>query len=136
MRRFLVPAGGALAIAALSFACGGGSNSSTPTNPTPTPSSPVTINIVGDRGSQSFSPNPAQDNSTNMVMWRNSDNQLHRIVANDNSFDTGNINAGATSSSVRVPEDGTNYHCTIHPGMVGTIRSSGGTAPPCTGVYC
>jgi plastocyanin len=96
----------------------------------------VTINIVGDRGNQSFSPNPAQDNESNTVMWRNSDNTLHRIVANDGSFDTGNISAGATSNSVRISADGTNYHCTIHPGMVGTIRGAGGSAPPCTGLYC
>jgi plastocyanin len=137
MRRCVLSAGCALAIAGLAVACGGG-DSPTPTNPSGNPpnGSALTINIVGDRGNQSFSPNPAQDDSSNMVSWRNSDNQVHRIVANDGSFDTGNISAGASSAAVRISGDGTNYHCSLHPGMVGTIRSTGGTAPPCTGLYC
>jgi plastocyanin len=136
MRRFSISTGAAVAMAFLLAACGGGGGSGTPSPPAGPSAQPVTINILGDRGNQSFSPNPAQDNDTNMVSWRNSDNQVHRIVANDNSWDTGNISGGATSNAVRVAADGTNYHCSLHPGMVGTIRSSGGTAPPCSGIYC
>ena len=32
---------------------------------------------------------------------------VHRIVANDNSFDTGNIGANATSTAITVPSAGT-----------------------------
>ena len=136
MRRFLVPTGGALAISAIALACGGGGGSGSPAGPSTPSATPVSISILGDRGNQSFAPNPAQENGTGLVLWRNSDNQVHRIVANDGSFDTGDLNPGANSTNVRVPADGTNYHCSLHPGMIGQIRSVGGSAPTCTGPYC
>jgi plastocyanin len=116
-----------------------GSSSSTPSTPT-SPSSPspsaVTITINGQNGAQSFSPNPAPDGGQ-MVVFRNTDNTVHHIVLNDGSVDTGNIAPGATSAAVMMPANGTNYHCTIHPTMVGAVNASGGTAPPpCEGIYC
>jgi plastocyanin len=72
-----------------------------------------------------------------MVTWRNNDSVAHRIVLNDGTGDTGDIGPGATSRAVRLPAAGANYHCSIHPGMVGAIRAtSGDPAPPCTGTYC
>ena len=72
-----------------------------------------------------------------MVVWRNNDNVTHRIVLNDGTFDTGDIAPGATSSARQLSNDGVNYHCSIHPGMVGSVMaSSGAPPPPCTGVYC
>jgi plastocyanin len=71
-----------------------------------------------------------------MVAWRNSDGVVHRIVANDGSFDTGDIAPGATGTAVRMATDGTNYHCAIHPGMIGSINASSGAPPPCQGLYC
>lgn len=134
MRRFFLAAGGALVAASFSIACGGGSgNPSTPSTPSNTP---ISISIVGDRGNQSFAPNPAQDSGVGQAVWRNSDGQVHRIVANDGSFDTGELNPGATSSATRIPAEGTNYHCSLHPGMVGAIRSRSGNTPACTGQYC
>ncbi|HSC28661.1 MAG TPA: hypothetical protein VLD67_15395 [Vicinamibacterales bacterium] len=134
MRKFLIAAGGGLVVATLAFACGGGSgNPSTPSTPGATA---LSVNILGDRGNQSFSPNPGQDNGTALVVWRNMDNQVHRIVGNEGAFDTGNVNPGASSSNIRIPADGTNYHCSLHPGMIGTIRTTAGTAPTCTGQYC
>ena len=70
------------------------------------------------------------------VVWHNNDGTVHRIVANDNSFDTGNISANGNSQAITVPAGGINYHCSIHPGMVGAINSTGGSTPPCTGIYC
>jgi plastocyanin len=71
------------------------------------------------------------------VAWRNDDGISHRIVANDGSFDTGNIGAGQTSAAMTMPAGGINYHCSIHPSMVGAIGDPGGGAPPpCTGIYC
>jgi len=97
----------------------------------------VTITITTTGGAQSFTPNPASMNTTGTVAWMNSDGALHRIVANDGSFDTGDIAPGATSRTVQPPVAGTNYHCTIHPAMVGAIGSAQGQPPPpCTGPYC
>ena len=46
--------------------------------------------------------------------------------------------AGGDTETVTetVPAAGANYHCSIHPGMVGAINGSSGTAPPCSGIYC
>ena len=54
---------------------------------------------------------------------RNGDNATHRIVANDGSFDTGNIAPGETSQAVMPSAAGVSYHCTIHPSMVGAISA-------------
>ena len=72
------------------------------------------------------------------VVWRNNDTVAHRIVLNDNAnADTGNIAPGASSRAIELPASGANYHCTIHPGMIGSVESaSGQPAPPCTGQYC
>ncbi len=97
---------------------GGGGGEDPPT------SNPVTVSIVGVRGSDSFSPNPISPGGQ-MVMWRNDDGLTHHIVADDGSFDTGNLVAGATSTMVQPPEGG--YHCSIHPTMVGSIGGGDST---------
>jgi plastocyanin len=124
-----------LGLALACAGCGGGGDSGPA--PSPTPSGPsATINIVADRGAQSFNPNPVSPGAARTVAWLNADGVVHRIVANDNSFDTGNIAANRTSPVVTVPSAGINYHCSIHPGMIGAINGSSGTAPPCSGIYC
>ena len=57
------------------------------------------------------------------VTWTNADGVTHRIVANDGSFDTGNIAPGETSAAMTVATDGARYHCSIHPSMVGAVNS-------------
>ena len=118
-------------------ACGGGGSSSTPTAPTAPapPPAALTIDIRANSGSQSFSPNPAAIGQGAGVVWRNSDTTTHRIVANDGSFDTGNIAPGASSTALSMPR-GTNYHCSLHTGMVGAIGVQSEPPPPCTGPYC
>jgi plastocyanin len=111
--------------------CGGGS--STPSSPAPPGT--TTITIVGERGSQSFSPNPASV-AGQMVVFRNTDSVVHRVRLNDLSIDTGDIAPGATSNPVRMPAAGTNYHCSQHPGMTGAVNSGSSPPPPCTGIYC
>ena len=128
-------------IAILSFvSCGGGGTSNVPTSPSggtpPAPSGPaVTIDIRSTSTAQSFVPNPASVNQGGTVAWRNGDSQTHRIVANDGSFDSGDIAAGATSRNVPLSR-GTNYHCALHTTMVGAIGVAAEPPPPCTGPYC
>lgn len=130
---------GALASLIGLAACGGGGSQSSPTTPsgstTPPPTSTTAISIVGDRGNQSFTPNPGSA-SGGTVTWRNTDNQVHRIRSNDGSFDTGDIAPGQTTAARAVPASGMNYHCPIHPGMIGAINAESGPPPPCTGIYC
>ena len=129
---------GLLVVLAIACAgCGGGSGSSSPTSPS-SPSAPAaaTINIDGQNGTQAFSPNPSSFGGQ-MVAFKNNDSVAHRVVLNDGSVDTGNIAPGATSQAVRMPGAGTNYHCSIHPGMIGAVSATSGAPPPaCTGAYC
>ena len=126
-------AAGAIVVAVLAgaAACGGGSGSPS----TPSPAGPVTINIVGERGASSFSPNPAQA-AGEMVVFRNTDTVVHRVRLNDASLDTGDIAPGATSSPLRMPVAGTNYHCALHTAMIGAVSAAGAAPPRCTGDYC
>ena len=140
--RFSVLVGAALAVAAAAamWSCGG--SSSNPTSPGATTSSPgatassATVNIMGQLGAQSFSPNPASVNQGAMVVWHNSDNVTHHIVLNDGSLDTGNIAPGGSSAALQLAVNGANYHCTIHPTMVGSINAATGAPPPCQVPYC
>jgi plastocyanin len=120
----------------------GSTDSGTPGSPTPTPaptptptpapapSGAVTINIIGERGSLSFSPNPATLPAGQMVVWHNIDSITHRVVLNNGSLDTGDLTAGASSQPMSVNTGGGPYHCSIHPSMVGTINPAASTAEP------
>ena len=111
--------------------CGGGKSSPT------SPSAPnvLTITITGQNGAQSFSPNPASAGGQ-MVVFRNTDNIVHRVQLNDGTLDTGNIAPGATSVAVLMPALGTNYHCTIHTTMIGAVNGTTSPPPACEGPYC
>lgn len=113
-------------------ACGGGGS---PASPSPTVTGPVTVNIVGERGALSFSPNPV-DAAGRMVVFRNTDTVVHRVRLNDLSIDTGDIAPGASSRPVLMPANGTNYHCFLHPGMTGGVSAGTAPPPPCSGLYC
>lgn len=135
--------GVALAASLATLACGGGSDGggATPTSPSSSgvggTAATVTVNITASSGAQSFNPNPAAIVTTGTVAWTNRDGAVHRIVANDASFDTGDIQPGATSRTITAPAAGANYHCTIHPTMIGAIGAAQGQPPPpCTGLYC
>jgi len=112
---FLIPVLAALAVA--DSACGSSSSPSAPTV-----ASDVTISIVGDRTNQSYSPNPTTMRVGQTVAWKNNDTTVHDATQDASRFASGTINAGATSAPVTMSAAGTfTYHCTIHPGMVGTI---------------
>jgi plastocyanin len=97
-------------------ACGSSSPAS------PTVAADVTISMVGDRGTQSYAPNPTTMKVGQTVAWKNNDSTAHDATQDAARFQTGNVNAGATSSPITMSTAGTfAYHCTIHPGMVGTI---------------
>jgi plastocyanin len=127
-------------VLAVAVACGGSSGGGAPqTQPSGVPSggtnvNATTISILGDRGGASFTPNPAPSGASDLA-FKNNDSQIHHIVANDGSFDSGDIAPGATKT-VSLASDGTNYHCTIHPDMIGAVSASDGAPPRCTGIYC
>jgi plastocyanin len=123
------------------WGCGGSSygngNSGNPNTPTPSTAGVVTINVVAVNGAQSFSPNPATLPAGQMIVWHNVDTITHHVVLNDRSVDTGDLAPGVSSQPMAIAAAGGQYHCSIHPVMVGSVNQDASTAPaPCQGAYC
>jgi plastocyanin len=125
-----------LAAAVAAAQCSGGSSNSNnnsgggnqnPITPAPTPTT-VTISIVGTQGNRSYVPNPVPVGAGEQVIFRNNDAVVHRIVMNDGSADTGNLGPGASSQARGVGSG--DFHCTIHPSMVGTVNGLTAPEPP------
>ena len=138
MREFVIVT--VLALSLATWACSGSGYSSGSTNspaaPTPAPSNDiVTINVVAINGAQSFSPNPATLPPGQMVVWHNVNNTTHRVVLNDRSVDTANLAPGASSQPMAIGAAGGQYHCSIHPEMIGSINQDTSTAPPPSSSY-
>lgn len=137
MRPVFVVRCGILAVVVSATACSGGSSPAAPSGGTTSVGGQATsIAIVGERGNQSFSPNPLVVGTNGTVVWQNTDGVTHRIVFNDDSFDSGDLTPGAASAALPTPAGGTNYHCSIHPTMIGAITGLSGEVPECTGPYC
>ena len=107
-------------------------STNSPTAPTPlTSNGVVTINVVAINGAQSFAPNPATLPAGQMVVWHNVNNTTHRVVLNDRSVDTGDLMPGMSSQPMAIGAAGREYHCSIHPVMIGSINQDTSTpAPP------
>jgi plastocyanin len=122
------------------WGCGGSSysngDSGNPNTPTPSITGVVTINVVAINGAQSFSPNPATLPPGQMVVWHNVDSITHRVVLNDRSVDTGDLVPGASSQPMAIAAAGGQYHCSIHPVMVGSVNQETSNVAPCQGAYC
>ena len=135
MRRLRVRAAAAAAGVVCAVSCGGDGPLS-PVSPSSPSAGAVTITIMRQNGTQSFSPNPASAGGRT-VMFRNADTVVHRVRLNDGTIDTGDLAPGATSQSFPMPMSGTNYHCSHHPDMIGAVNGAGGSSPPpCEGAYC
>jgi plastocyanin len=139
MRAF-VTAGAVMALGLGLWGCGSGSSGSgNPTGPTPPSSGSgvVTINVVAVNGAQSFSPNPSTVPAGQMVVWHNVDTITHHVVLNDGSVDTGELAPGASSQPIAMSGAGDGqYHCSIHPVMVGSVNHDTASPPPCQDQYC
>jgi plastocyanin len=135
MRHGTLTAASAILTLLSAWSCGGGGGSASPTGPSPGGTGPATITITSNNGARSFSPSPAAF-AGQMVTFRNSDTVVHRVRLNDGSLDTGDIAPGATSQPLLMPMQGTNYHCSLHPTMIGSVAPPGLPPPPCTGDYC
>jgi plastocyanin len=131
---------GLLALGISVWGCSGSGYSSgsagNPGAPTPVASSGVvTINVVTIDGARSFSPNPATLPAGQMVVWHNVDSTTHRVVLDDRSVDTGDLTPGASSQPMAIGIAGGQYHCTIHPSMVGSFNQDTSTASPSPSPY-
>ena len=100
---------------------GAGGGSPNPVAPTPSVSSTFFIDIAEMNGPFSFYPLPANSVAGQPVVWRNDDGATHRIVIDAAPIDTGNLAPGTLSQPVGLAAGTWNYHCVIHPAMVGTV---------------
>ena len=108
-------------VSMLAAACGSSSSPST-TAPTTTTGTPVSI-VSGSSTltTTAYSPNPVTVAVGGTVTWTNNDSVTHTSVANNGAFNSGTIAPGG-SFSMTFPSAGSfPYHCSIHPGMVGTV---------------
>ncbi len=94
----------------------GGSGYGSSNNPPPA-NSGNTISIVN----MSFSPANLTVVAGTTVKWTNNDGMAHTVTSDNGSFDSGNIAGGASFSKTFSTVGTFPYHCTIHPGMTGTI---------------
>jgi len=139
--RVFVTASAVIALGLSAWGCGGssygGGTSGNPSTPTPSTPGVVAINVVAVNGAQSFSPNPATLPAGQMVIWHNVDTITHHVVLNDGSVDTGDLAPGASSQPMAIAAAAGQYHCSIHPVMVGSVNQGTNTQPdPCQGPYC
>ena len=119
-----------LAAAALSIVIGCGSSYSPPAAPTPTPTpspaptpgTPVSIvNGASVQTTRAFAPSPVTVAVGGTVTWTNNDSTTHTSTGNNNDWNSGPIVPGASFSRTFASAGSFTYHCTIHPGMVGTV---------------
>ncbi len=55
------------------------------------------------------------------VTWTNNDSTSHTVTADDGSFKSDPLGAGATFSQTFATAGTFAYHCTIHPTMTGSV---------------
>ena len=82
-------------------------------------------------GDKAYSPNPVEVNVGGGVTWSNDDTQIHTATSGaagsadaGSVFDSGALSPGATFDFVFDKAGTYDYHCTMHPTMVGTVTVS------------
>ena len=76
-----------------------------------------------------FDPSSVAVDAGATVTWTNQGPSPHTVTADDGSFDSGTLNAGASFSFTFTSAGTVSYHCSIHPNMVGSVVVSGGATP-------
>ena len=84
---------------------------------TPPANSGTSVSIIN----MSFSPVNLTVTAGSTVKWTNNDGMIHTVTSDNGSFDSGNLAGGASYSKTFSTAGTFPYHCTIHPGMTGTI---------------
>ena len=114
-----------VAIAALtaSFGCGSSYSPSAPTTGNGGGSGTAVSIVNGARTmtTTAYAPNPVNISAGGSVTWMNNDSTTHNSTADDNSWGSGSIAPGASYTRTFASAGTFTYHCTIHPGMVGTV---------------
>ena len=103
-------------------------NGATP--PAVTPAAPTTasVRLAGGR----FSPATVTVAAGGTVTWLNDDGSKHTVTADNATFDSGTLNAGATFAHTFTTAGSFTYICDFHSDMRGTVLvpTATGTVPP------
>jgi plastocyanin len=98
-----------------------GSSSSTPSSPSPSTATVTIVSGARTLTTTAYSPNPVTVTRGTTLTWTNNDSSTHDQIADNGSFNSGDVAPGA-QGSVTLQSAGTiTYHCGRHPNMVGTI---------------
>ena len=118
------------AILVFATACGGDSSSS-PASPSPTPSPTPTPGVPSSSiaipvGAESLANRAYMPDELNVavgttVTWMNTDSISHTSTSNAAGWNSGIVAPGGQFSFAFQTAGTFPYHCTIHPGMVGTV---------------
>jgi plastocyanin len=80
------------------------------------------VSGASTRSSSAYAPNPLTITSGTTVTWTNDDSLAHTSSSDTPGvFDSGTIAAGGKFSFMFQTRGTVNYHCNIHPGMIGSI---------------
>jgi plastocyanin len=69
-----------------------------------------------------YSPNPLSVTVGTTVTWTNNDNTSHTSTENNGLWSSPAIAPGGQFSTTFTSAGSFTYHCTIHPGMIGTVN--------------
>src|SRR5262245_8349517 len=70
---------------------------------------------------QAFMPDEVTVNAGTTVVWTNTDSTSHTSTADGNAWNSGIVSPGGRFTVTFQTAGTFPYHCTIHPGMVGTV---------------
>lgn len=104
-------------------ACGGTDTAPSPA-PAPAPSGSTTVTISNGASTQTttaFGVDPLVISTGTTISWLNDDNTTHTSTANGNQWSSGNIAPGGRFNFTFSSAGRFDYHCQIHPNMIGTI---------------
>jgi len=76
------------------------------------------VSITDDKD---FSPEDLTINVGDTVTWTNNDDSPHTVTADDDQFNSGNMNEGVTWSYTFTEAGSYDYHCNYHGSMTGTV---------------
>jgi plastocyanin len=68
-----------------------------------------------------FVPNPVTLSVGGVLTWMNTDTTTHDMVSDTALWDSGRMPSGASYQFTFSSRGSFPYHCSIHPGMVGTV---------------
>ena len=115
--------GWAFLLVGLLSACGSDSPSAPSTASSGTSGTPVSIvSGASTMTTTAYSPNPLNVTVGTTVTWTNNDNTSHTSTAINGQWSSPLIGPSGQFSTTFTTAGSFSYHCTIHPGMVGTVN--------------